>query len=340
MDERTFSMRSVGVLLRSACRKGCDINKIIEGLDFPFNLADSNEADRRIPVLLYCQLLQRVAMYSQRHLFGLPTDDAEPVAGLRLMCLTLMCCQNLEQAIERAAIFYRLYGHPGWRFSLQRSGDDAIIRFSGRQNEDIYAYDMSALLRLWSWLSGQYVVPIEVKLIESRREALHRYQKLFEGDVQLCQDENMIRFDARCLDRYIVQTEESLDSFLQTAPYELLVMSRDNFDSITAKIRFIIGSDFTKEFPSSEQMSELLNVSYSTMQRKLAEEGTNYQQIKDEIRKDAAISYLSRPELSVIATASLMGFVESSAFSRTFKRWTGMPPGLYRKNNLGVGSFL
>ncbi len=336
MNEKTLPVRLVKSLLLSAEKKGGDIDQLLDGLDFSFNPTDPTVVDARIPVRLYCKLLRRVALHSQCHLFGLPVNETEPTTGLRLMCLALLSCNSMKKAIECTADFYRHYGHPGWRFNFQQYGDEVAINFTGREKEDMYAYDISFLLRLWSWLSGQFIETTEVRLMESRKNESDTYKMLFECDVQFSQSENTIRFSADHMRRPIVQTEESLTKLLEEAPYELLIMSRNSLKSIMAKIRFIVGSDFTKGFPSREKISEILHISSSSLQRRLAEEGTSYQLIKDELRKNAAIRYLHRPELSVTATASLMGFDDSCAFNRTFKRWTGMPPGLYRKNNLGT----
>lgn len=334
MNEKTFPVHLVKSLLHSAEKKGGDIDKILDGLDFSFDPADPGAANERIPARLYCKLLRRVALHSQCHLFGLPIDENEPTTGFRLMCLALLSCNTMEKAIDCTADFYRHYGHPGWRFAYEYSGDEVVMRFTGRDKDDKYAYDISFLLRLWSWLSGQFIEATDVRLMESPNAETDTYRALFECDVQFSQNENTVRFDAAHMRRPIVQTEESLTKLLEEAPYELLIMSRNSLKSIMAKIRFIVGSDFTKGFPSREEISEMLHISTSSLQRRLAEEGTSYQMIKDELRKDAAIKYLHRPELSVTATASLMGFEDSSAFNRTFKRWTGMPPGLYRKHNL------
>ena len=68
------------------------------------------------------------------------------------------------------------------------------------------------------------------------------------------------------------------------------------------------------------------------MRRRLNDEKTSYQNIKDECRKEAAITYMNVPQLSINDIAALMGFDEPSAFFRSFKKWTGMTPGEYRKS--------
>ena len=54
------------------------------------------------------------------------------------------------------------------------------------------------------------------------------------------------------------------------------------------------------------------------------------QQLKDSYRKELAVHYISRPELTIEAIAALMGFQDNSAFYRSFKKWTGLTPGQFR----------
>ena len=85
------------------------------------------------------------------------------------------------------------------------------------------------------------------------------------------------------------------------------------------------------QFPTVQQVADHLNVSVRTLQRKLKQEGFTFQEVMDQLRKDFAMDYLSRPELSVGEVAFLLSYAETSAFSRAFKRWTGMTPVEYRE---------
>ena len=61
-----------------------------------------------------------------------------------------------------------------------------------------------------------------------------------------------------------------------------------------------------------------------------AVEGAGFQQIKDELRRDAAIEYLLHTPLPLLDIANRVGFSEASTFHRAFKQWTGVAPGEYR----------
>ena len=74
-------------------------------------------------------------------------------------------------------------------------------------------------------------------------------------------------------------------------------------------------------------------MSAPTLRRRLKKEGTSFQTLKDECRRDAAVNYLSNSELSINAIAALMGFTDPSAFHRCFKKWTGTTPDEFRQRD-------
>ena len=100
--------------------------------------------------------------------------------------------------------------------------------------------------------------------------------------------------------------------------------------SISHRIRRILGDDFRREMPSFEELTALLSMSARTLRRRLEKEGTSYQRIKDNARRDVAISMLSEQGLTVSEVAEQVGFSDPSAFHRSFKKWTGQSPGSYR----------
>jgi AraC-like DNA-binding protein len=71
-------------------------------------------------------------------------------------------------------------------------------------------------------------------------------------------------------------------------------------------------------------------VTPQTLRRRLREEGRGFQQIKDELRRDAAIEYLLQTRVPLLEIANRVGFSEASTFHRAFKHWTGVAPGEYR----------
>ena len=78
-------------------------------------------------------------------------------------------------------------------------------------------------------------------------------------------------------------------------------------------------------------MADHLHLGVRTLQLRLKETGHTYQQLLDGVRHDLAQSHLREPHLSTTDIAFLLGYSEPSVFVRSFKKWTGQTPGVFRK---------
>ncbi len=78
-------------------------------------------------------------------------------------------------------------------------------------------------------------------------------------------------------------------------------------------------------------MAHALHHSVRTLCRRLSAEGTTFQAIKDEVRRDIAIRRLTRSEDPIAAIAFDVGFDNPTAFHRAFRHWTGSTPNAYRR---------
>ena len=184
-----------------------------------------------------------------------------------------------------------------------------------------------------SWLIGKRIELETVSFSFSERDIDPTCFGRFQTRMQFSHRENSFTFPVAYLDTPIVQTEKTLHGFLKTAPYQLLVMV-DNSISLRSQITSIIGPDFSIPPPSAEEVARTLNMSLSTLRRRLQDEDTTFQKLKDECRKKAAIKYITSPQLSINDVADLMGFDAPSAFFRSFKRWTGATPSDYRLHHM------
>ena len=79
-----------------------------------------------------------------------------------------------------------------------------------------------------------------------------------------------------------------------------------------------------------DDVAHSLGMSKRTPGRKLADEGLNFTEILQQMRRDLALRYLDDRKLHVSKIAWLLGFNEVSAFTHTFKRWTGKTPSQMR----------
>lgn len=69
-----------------------------------------------------------------------------------------------------------------------------------------------------------------------------------------------------------------------------------------------------------------LGVSVRTLQRRLAADGTSFQALLSETRRQMAVRYLRDGRHTVKEVAYLLGFADLSNFARTCRGWFGVPP--------------
>ncbi len=107
---------------------------------------------------------------------------------------------------------------------------------------------------------------------------------------------------------------------------EILLNSLENSKSTRGRIENLLMPVLHTGYASMDIVAGKMALSRQTLFRKLKTEGTTFEKVLDELRHRLALDYLSGKKVSVNETAYLVGFSDPAAFSRAFKRWTGMRP--------------
>lgn len=117
-----------------------------------------------------------------------------------------------------------------------------------------------------------------------------------------------------------------------------LAMLRDSCERLIGRDRAGLAGDVARalmerpgEFPSMVEIAVRLGLTPRTLRRRLADEGETFTRIFDRVRCDLATRYLSQGGFTVADVAALVGFDDATNFRRSFRRWTGRPPGGFRR---------
>lgn len=345
MDAETVPTKFAKSLLNLVVERGYDYAPVlgVAGIDFDPMDSKSPGYQTQISAHQYSRLYQQVLSLLQDETFGLVQGSGVTPGAFRMMCYCILSCDNLGKAIKRACEFYRTFFRNEAQISFALEGELASVGYSGARDSSLAAteveaadiYGLSIWHRFYCWLVGTSIELSEVhfaRLAPDNAERREKYERLFGCPVLFGQSRDEILFHQRFLDYPLVQSDESLKTFLKTAPYPLMVMPNGRSDNgLVARVRALIGHDFSQGSPSFDRITQALHMSAPTLRRRLKKEGTSFQTLKDECRRDAAINYLSNSDLSINAIAALMGFTDPSAFHRCFKKWTGTTPGEFRQ---------
>ena len=121
----------------------------------------------------------------------------------------------------------------------------------------------------------------------------------------------------------------ALQAFLDGAPGKLTTLYRRDREMVLR-----VRNALRDALPASGSLGDVasaLHLSPRTLHRRLKEEGSSFQAIKDALRRDLAINRLAKTRQALTAIAAELGFADTAAFYRAFLRWTGMAPAHYRR---------
>lgn len=251
-----------------------------------------------------------------------------------MLCHSVLSCKTLGQALDRSLRFYALI-LDDISGSAQRDAKEAKIVLrekSAAASPRIFAHELLLMLLygVSCWLVGRRIPILRTEFSYPEPAHSAEYRLMYCADLRFDRPNTLLAFDASYLDLPVVQNERSAKEFLRTAPESILVKYK-NGSSLTARVRRRLRQFLPGAVPDFEELAQELGMTPATMRRRLHEEGESYQSIKDQLRRDLAISYLSHTRRSVMDIAVELGFSERSAFHRAFRKWTGASPGEFRR---------
>lgn len=331
MEITTVPVIHVRAILESAIRCGCDGDELLRRAGISKEVLNTNKA--RVPAETFSLLSEQAAKLLDDEITGFLPSALKP-GTFEMMCYACIHCPTLGHFLERGIRFYGIVTD-GLTLEIKRKDDKAYYTLTPLYPQYDPTNFLSLVLfgiihRLSCWLTGQTLTLQSVNFIHPRPEHANDYNALFRSPIRFDQSVNSLVFSASFLDMPVIQTEQSLSEFL-TIPSASLMGLPDLQNSLVEKIRLMIKKDVAESFPDLELVAEKMEMSSATLRRRLRSEGTSYQMIKDDLRRDSAIYYLSRGVLSIEQVAENVGFTEATSFYRAFKRWTGVTPRDYIK---------
>ena len=328
-------------LLVQARNHGRDVEAMLAAAGFPFNPLQPPEQASFVSMEQYSRLCVELFRVLADESGGVMPGSPTPFGATRLLLYSVMQCRTLQAALERAIEFNsccreRRSQIRANRLQIDADGRIATLHYysvpdpANPPAQEGALCGLSMWLRLCGWLIGQHIDVLSASCAGPAPTSMLALRHFFPCPIAFDAATNSVSFSARHLEAPLQRSIEDLDAFLPVAPYHVVITPVASDASITTRIRAILGDDLRAELPSFDDLTGLLNMSPRTLRRRLEKEGTSYQRIKDNARRDVAITLLTRRKMTVSDVAERVGFSDPSAFHRSFKKWTGLSPGEYR----------
>ena len=166
---------------------------------------------------------------------------------------------------------------------------------------------------------------------------LDYYKSVFSVPIELGQTTSLVyTFEAKdsCSNAIdsLIKNEEDIGN--KTLINPLLNLLSVQMTELSFKQRCVIVIETLIGFtqPTRYDVSSAMNISVSTLQRRLKDEGTSFQEVLEETRMCLSQTYLAEKNISTNEIAYLLGYKSPSQFFKCFKGWFGVTPKAYRNS--------
>jgi AraC-like DNA-binding protein len=331
----TIAICFVASALQSVRGRDLDADELLANVGLSSSLLQVPQA--RVSAKHYGALWRAIAAALDDEFFGQDSRRMK-VGSFAMLCHAVLSCKTLGQALDRSLRFYALILDDISGTAERDAKEARIVLHEHAPGVPQFAHELLLMLLygVSCWLVSRRIPILRTEFSYAEPAHSAEYRLMYSADLRFDRPHTLLAFEASYLDLPVVQNERSAKEFLRTAP-ESILLKYKNGSSLTARVRRRLRQFLPGTVPDFEQLADEMSMTPATMRRRLHEEGESYQSIKDQLRRDLAISYLSHSKRSVMDIALELGFSERSAFHRAFRKWTGASPGEFRRTSQDRG---
>ncbi|MBV1880136.1 MAG: AraC family transcriptional regulator [Pseudomonadales bacterium] len=329
--EHTIASHFAWVRLQNALQLGLSVENLVLEAHLPLSILQ--EPGVRISPQQLALLYRGLWKACGDEYFGL-TQTSIRVGVFELVAEQMIACENLQTAMLKAIRIYSLVTD-NVIFSMEREGENVRFVVTLKNPElDKENSLIEFLLLVWhrfpSWLVGETVPLKEVQFAYAPPPHREEYQLLFPGPCVFNQPVNALVWPVNALEWPIRRSPDHLQRYLEQVPLPWFLKQR-YAESLTDKVIQLLDENLSERLLTLEEIAQKLHVTTRTLRRKLTAEKSSFRKLKDDVRRDKAIYWLSQESVPIAKVGRACGYTEATAFIRAFRQWTGITPGDYRK---------
>ncbi len=316
-------------IARALDYSGIDSTRVLRSVGL--SPAMTNDPMTRLPFTTLTRLFRACADVTHSPYFGLTVAKFIQISNLHALGYSLAASANLMEFCRRLERYFKLVSQ-ATEMKVVETGD--AVELHARMLVDVCPETEDAFLGFLV-LSMRHLYktgfnPVRVAFSHAMpREGDAPYQALFRCPVDFNQLEPMLVLSRA--DMYeplagaCAELAQLNDNLANT------YIARLDKDDVVSTVRQKIIEYLPNGDCSRDKVASALCVSPTTLQFKLAERDTSFHDLMDATRRELATSYVQQARLSITEITFLLGFSDTSNFTRAFKRWEGVSPTQFRK---------
>ena len=330
MSERTTSSSWARGIVQALELDGVNCRLLFQKLSLDYS--QLTDPDARFAQDSMTQLWQLAVEASGNPAIGLNMGRVVRPSSFSVVGYALMSSANLKDGFSRLIRYQRIIAEGAdLTFRTLPQGYALIMAIHGdhmppaRQSpEACLAY----MLSFCRWMGRDDLQPLEVCFQGSAPHNMAPYVEMFAAPLRFNAEHYALIFSRADLEAPLPMANEELAQLHDRFAGEYLARFSDS--RVSHMARQVLCRLLPQGEPKREAVASALHLSERTLQRRLQEEGSSFQQLLDDSRRELALQYLIQPERSLLEVAYLLGFSDPSNFFRAFRRWYDCTPGEYR----------
>ena len=320
-----------GTLLRALDERDVDVDMLLAGVGLDAGIRD--DPDRRIPLSASTKLWDAAVVAVGDDAFGIDVSRYVRIGTFHGLGHAFMTSPTLRAGLERAARYSRVTADMAVGWTHEEGGEFIYVSSwqHGTSRPAHAAVDaaIAAVMRSSRSMIGRDLAPTRLELVRPRPHNLARFESFFRCPLSFDAVENTLAFDRADADRPVPGGHSGLASIGDQAVVDYLA----TLDAVTVRgrVRELLVEALEAGEPDVDVIAAELAMSGRTLQRRLRVEGTSFREVLATTRRDLAETLLASGAGTVTEIGQRLGFSETAAFSRAFRRWTGSSPASWRR---------
>jgi AraC-like DNA-binding protein len=243
--------------------------------------------------------------------------------------------RDWRDAMQRIARYKQMCSPE--RVRIREEGDTCIVEVDWvhPSRDRIVVADMmfAALVELGRRGTGKHLVPRQVELDRPKADT-RAHEAYFGCPVRFGAKANRLVLD--CPDLAIPFVSYNRELLEMLSPMlEKALEEQQKSHSVAERVKWLVKKRLATSRPDMSGIAKELAMSDRTLQRRLAEEGTRFQDVLAHARRELAHQYLVDGQLDMGDVAFLLGFDDQNSFFRAFRQWEGETPARWRDKRIG-----